>query len=45
MRALPEHRELAKEIHWELDLNVPEIFRRELLNCQNCTEENCQYGK
>jgi hypothetical protein len=45
MRALPEHRELAKETHAELAKFIPEIFCRELLACYSCEEVNCQYGK
>lgn len=44
-RALPEHRQLAKDIHFELSKNIPEIFHRELLNCHNCEEDSCEYGK
>ena len=39
-RAMPEHRELANEIHSILRKEAPEIFDRELRNCRHCTEAN-----
>jgi len=44
-RAMPEHRELATEIHDILRKEAPEIFDRELRNCKHCTEvERCVFA-
>lgn len=42
-RAMPEHRELAEQIHKELAKAAPEIFKRTFLNCSNCIESSCDF--
>lgn len=42
-RAMPEHRELAEQIHKELAKAAPEIFDRTFLNCINCIESSCEF--
>ena len=42
-RAMPEHRELAEQIHKELAKAAPEIFDRTFLNCSNCIESSCEF--
>lgn len=42
-RALPEHREIAEQIHTQLTLAMPEIFNREMMNCANCRERSCEF--
>ena len=42
-RAMPEHRELAEQIHKELAKAAPEIFYRTFLNCINCIESSCEF--
>lgn len=42
-RAMPEHRELAEQIHKELAKAAPEIFYRTFLNCSNCIESSCDF--
>lgn len=42
-RAMPEHRELAKQIHKELAKAVPEVFDRGFMNCLNCNERSCEF--
>lgn len=44
-RALPEHRERANQIQSLLAGAAPEIFHRNLLHCEHCTEQfGCAYG-
>lgn len=42
-RAMPEHRELAEQIHKELAKAVPEVFDRGFMNCLNCNERSCDF--
>jgi thymidylate synthase (FAD) len=42
-RAMPEHRELAGQIHKELAKAVPEVFDRGFMNCLNCNERSCEF--
>lgn len=42
-RAMPEHRELAEQIHKELAKAVPEVFDRDFMNCLNCNERSCEF--
>jgi thymidylate synthase (FAD) len=42
-RAMPEHRELAEQIHKELAKAVPEVFDRGFMNCLNCNERSCEF--
>lgn len=42
-RAMPEHRELAEQIHKELAKAVPEVFDRGFMNCANCNERSCEF--
>lgn len=42
-RAMPEHRELAWQIHKELAKAVPEVFDRGFMNCLNCNERSCEF--
>lgn len=42
-RAMPEHRELAEQIHKELAKAVPEVFDRVFMNCLNCNERSCEF--
>lgn len=42
-RAMPEHRELAKQIHKELAKAVPEVFDRNFMNCAKCNERSCEF--
>lgn len=42
-RAMPEHRELASKIQQALAEAAPEIFKRNFMNCDNCTESSCEF--
>lgn len=42
-RAMPEHRELADKIQKALAEAAPEIFKRNFMNCDNCTESSCEF--
>lgn len=42
-RAMPEHRELAEQLHKELAKAVPEVFDRNFMNCANCNERSCEF--
>lgn len=42
-RALPEHMQIAKRIHSELTLAIPEIFDRNFMNCDSCKENGCKF--
>ena len=42
-RAMPEHRELAEQIHKELAKAVPEVFDRNFMNCAKCNERSCEF--
>lgn len=42
-RAMPEHSELAEQIHKELAKAVPEVFDRGFMNCLNCNERSCEF--
>lgn len=42
-RAMPEHRQLAYNIHMKLSKAAPEIFHRCFLNCGNCKEKGCDF--
>lgn len=42
-RAMPEHSELAEQIHKELAKAVPEVFDRDFMNCLNCNERSCEF--
>ena len=43
-RAMPEHRELAREIAQELRYAMPEIFDRDLTACSTCRETSCGFS-
>lgn len=43
-RAMPEHRELAEQIHKELAKAAPEIFDRNFMGCSDCKEQSCSFG-
>lgn len=43
-RAMPEHRELAEQIHKELAKAAPEIFNRNFMGCSGCKEQSCSFG-
>lgn len=43
-RAMPEHRELAEQIHKELAKAAPEIFDRNFMGCSGCKEQSCSFG-
>ena len=43
-RAMPEHRELAEQIHKELAKAAPEIFDRNFMGCSGCKEQSCTFG-
>ena len=42
-RAMPEHRELARQIQQELAKVAPEIFDRNFMNCEGCKERSCEF--
>lgn len=42
-RAMPEHREIARDIRDILKLNAPEIFKGSFMNCNNCLERSCSF--
>jgi thymidylate synthase (FAD) len=42
-RAMPEHRDLAKKICFELSTHIPEVFYRNMMPCENCNEESCEF--
>lgn len=42
-RALPEFRQTALQIHEELAKAAPEIFDRNLMHCEKCTERSCTF--
>lgn len=42
-RAMPEHKRLAQDIQELLATAAPEIFDRNFLNCNNCTERSCRF--
>ena len=42
-RAMPEHRKVAEAIQESLAIYVPEVFDRNFLNCENCTEKGCDF--
>lgn len=42
-RAMPEHRELARIIHFKLAEACPEIFARSFMNCDDCKERSCEF--
>ena len=44
-RAMPEHRELAREIAQELRYAMPEIFDRNLMECSTCRETSCGFSE
>lgn len=43
-RAMPEHRELAEQIHKELAKAAPEIFDKNFMGCSDCKEQSCSFG-
>jgi thymidylate synthase (FAD) len=43
-RAQPEHQELASEIHKKLADLCPEIFDKDFMKCDMCTERSCSFS-
>ncbi len=43
-RAQQEHRQLAKEIQKQLAKSCPEIFDRDFMKCDMCTERSCSFS-
>ncbi len=44
-RAMPEHREVARQIMGILQKEAPEVFSLCEMNCGNCKERSCEFHK